>query len=55
MEPDVVMKVVVDIARDSIGRRRPPVRPHRNRTDLDVTRVPLSGEGRYLGLSRLRP
>ncbi|WP_244405297.1 ATP-dependent DNA ligase [Streptomyces sp. DSM 40868] len=55
VEPEVVMKVAVDIARDSTGRRRHPVRPHRNRTNVDVTQVPLSGEGWYLGMNRLRP
>ncbi|MEU7050872.1 hypothetical protein [Streptomyces eurythermus] len=44
MEPDVVMKGAVDIARDSTGRRRHPVRPHRNRTNVDVTQVPLFGD-----------
>jgi hypothetical protein len=44
VEPDVVMEVAVDVARDSAGRWRHPVRPHRIRTDIDVTQVPLFGE-----------
>ncbi|MEV5351372.1 hypothetical protein [Streptomyces achromogenes] len=44
VEPAVVMETAVDIARDSAGRWRHPARPHRIRTDLDVTQVPLLGE-----------
>ncbi|GHI33381.1 ATP-dependent DNA ligase [Streptomyces daghestanicus] len=44
VEPDVVMEVAVDVARDSAGRWRHPVRPHRIRTDVDVAQVPLFGE-----------
>ncbi|MFF7098486.1 hypothetical protein ACFY9A_39925 [Streptomyces rubradiris] len=44
VEPDVVIEVAVDVARDSTGRWRHPVRPHRIRTDIDVTQVPLFGE-----------
>ncbi|WP_435838599.1 ATP-dependent DNA ligase [Streptomyces achromogenes] len=40
----MVMEVAVDVARDSAGRWRHPVRPHRIRTDIDVTQVPLFGE-----------
>ncbi|MFJ3445730.1 ATP-dependent DNA ligase [Streptomyces sp. NPDC086081] len=44
MQPDVVMEVAVDVARDAAGRWRYPVRPHRVRTDLDAARVPLLDE-----------
>ncbi|MEV4339008.1 ATP-dependent DNA ligase [Streptomyces sp. NPDC049590] len=44
VEPDVVMEVAVGVARDSAGRWRHPVRPHRIRTDIDVTQVPLFGK-----------
>lgn len=44
VEPNVVMEVAVDVARDSAGRWRHPVRPHRIRTDVDVAQVPLFGE-----------
>ncbi|WP_436952230.1 hypothetical protein [Streptomyces sp. SudanB182_2057] len=44
VEPRVVMEVAVDVARDSTGRWRHPVRPHRIRPDLDVAQVPLFGE-----------
>nr|AOE46842.1 polydeoxyribonucleotide synthase [Streptomyces antibioticus] len=44
VEPDVVMEVAVDVARDSAGRWRHAVRPHRIRTDIDVAQVPLFGE-----------
>ncbi|MGW2952817.1 ATP-dependent DNA ligase [Streptomyces eurythermus] len=43
-EPEVVLEVAVDVARDSAGRWRHPVRPHRIRTDIDVAQVPLFGE-----------
>ncbi|CAL9676440.1 hypothetical protein SUDANB178_07788 (plasmid) [Streptomyces sp. enrichment culture] len=38
------MEVAVDVARDSAGRWRHPVRPHRIRMDIDVAQVPLFGE-----------
>ncbi|MCZ0210695.1 ATP-dependent DNA ligase [Streptomyces sp. UMAF16] len=44
MEPAVVLGVAVDVARDSAGGWRHPVRPHRIRTDADVRQVPLFGE-----------
>ncbi|MFD9114726.1 hypothetical protein [Streptomyces bottropensis] len=45
VQPDVVMEVGVDVARDSTGRWRHPARPHRIRADVDVQDVPLFGEG----------
>lgn len=45
VQPDVVMEVGVDVARDSAGRWRHPARPHRIRADVDVQEVPLFGEG----------
>jgi ATP-dependent DNA ligase len=44
VQPDVVVEVAVDVARDAAGRWRHPARPHRVRTDVDVTQVPLFGE-----------
>ncbi|MFE7935531.1 ATP-dependent DNA ligase [Streptomyces sp. NPDC057456] len=44
VQPDVVMEVGVDVARDSAGRWRHPARPHRLRTDVDVAQMPLFGE-----------
>jgi hypothetical protein len=44
VEPEVVLEVAVDVAQDSAGRWRHPVRPHRIRTDIDVAQVPLFGE-----------
>ncbi|MFF9607640.1 ATP-dependent DNA ligase [Streptomyces sp. NPDC014684] len=44
-QPSVVMEVAVDVARDSAGRWRHPVRPYRVRTDVDVEEVPLFGSG----------
>ncbi|MFF9090414.1 ATP-dependent DNA ligase [Streptomyces sp. NPDC014991] len=44
VQPDVVMEVAVDVARDAAGRWRHPARPHRVRTDVDVQQVPLFGE-----------
>ncbi|MGW5609358.1 ATP-dependent DNA ligase [Streptomyces sp. NPDC003753] len=44
VQPEVVMEVSVDVARDSAGRWRHPARPHRVRTDVDVEQVPLPGE-----------
>jgi hypothetical protein len=42
VQPDTVMEV--DVARDSAGRWRHPVRPHRIRPDVDAQEVPLFGE-----------
>ncbi|MEV7994499.1 hypothetical protein AB0O67_22045 [Streptomyces sp. NPDC086077] len=44
VQPEVVMEVAVDIARDASGRWRHPARPHRVRTDVDLAQVPLFGE-----------
>ncbi|MEV4790155.1 ATP-dependent DNA ligase [Streptomyces tuirus] len=44
VQPDVVMEVAVDVARDAAGRWRHPARPHRVRTDLNPAHVPLFGE-----------
>ncbi|MEU7306348.1 hypothetical protein AB0950_36330 [Streptomyces sp. NPDC007189] len=44
VQPEAVMEVAVDVARDSSGRWRHPARPHRIRTDVDVAQVPLFGE-----------
>lgn len=44
VEPEAVMEVAVDVARDGAGRWRHPARPHRVRTDVDVAQVPLVGE-----------
>ncbi|MFE3687788.1 ATP-dependent DNA ligase [Streptomyces sp. NPDC059095] len=44
VRPDVVMEIAVDVARDSAGRWRHPVRPHRVRTDIEAPQVPLFGE-----------
>ncbi|MFF5442216.1 ATP-dependent DNA ligase [Streptomyces achromogenes] len=44
VEPEVVMEVAVDVARDNAGRWRHPVRPHRIRTDIGVAQIPLFGE-----------
>ncbi|MEU4012305.1 hypothetical protein AB0H30_28105 [Streptomyces pseudogriseolus] len=44
VEPEMVMDVAVDIARDSGGRWRHPARAHRIRRDVDVAQVPLFGE-----------
>ncbi|GAA4340838.1 ATP-dependent DNA ligase [Streptomyces venetus] len=45
VQPEVVLEVDVDVARDSAGRWRHPARPHRIRADIDVQEVPLFGEG----------
>ncbi|WP_241194174.1 ATP-dependent DNA ligase [Streptomyces sp. SID10115] len=45
VQPEVVMEVKVDVARDSAGRWRHPARPHRIRGDVDVQEVPLFGDG----------
>ncbi|MEV7738865.1 hypothetical protein AB0O75_43610 [Streptomyces sp. NPDC088921] len=44
VQPDVVMEVGVNVARDSAGRWRHPARPHRIRADLTGAEVPLFGE-----------
>jgi ATP-dependent DNA ligase len=44
VQPDVVMEVAIDVARDAAGRWRHPARAHRVRTDIDVAQVPLFGE-----------
>ncbi|MER7219036.1 MULTISPECIES: ATP dependent DNA ligase [Streptomyces] len=44
VEPEVVIEVAVDVARNSAGRFRHPARPHRIRTDVGVAQVPLFGE-----------
>ncbi|MEU0054462.1 hypothetical protein [Streptomyces sp. NPDC006309] len=43
VQPDVVLEVAVDVARDASGRWRHPARPHRIRTDIDVAQVPPFG------------
>ncbi|MEU9197736.1 ATP-dependent DNA ligase [Streptomyces hundungensis] len=43
VQPDVVMEIAVDVARDAAGRWRHPVRPHRVRTDMEAAQVPLFG------------
>ncbi|GAB3002189.1 hypothetical protein GCM10023080_079830 [Streptomyces pseudoechinosporeus] len=44
VQPDVVTKVAVDVARDAAGRWQHPARPHLVRRDVDVQQVPLFGE-----------
>lgn len=44
VQPDVVMEVAIDVARDAAGQWRHPARAHRVRTDIDVDQVPLFGE-----------
>jgi hypothetical protein len=44
VEPEVGMEVAVDVVRDSAGRWRHPVRPHRIRADIGVAQVRLFGE-----------
>ncbi|MEU9918734.1 hypothetical protein [Streptomyces sp. NPDC051001] len=41
--PEVVAEVAVDVARDSAGRWRHPVRLTRIRTDVGLGEVPLFG------------
>ncbi|MEU5893526.1 hypothetical protein ABZ835_42905 [Streptomyces sp. NPDC047461] len=41
--PEVVAEVAVDVARDSAGRWRHPVRLTRIRTDMEPGEVPLFG------------
>ncbi|MCL6735091.1 ATP-dependent DNA ligase [Streptomyces neyagawaensis] len=44
VQPDIVMEVAVDVARDAAGRWRHPARAHRVRTDIAVAQVPHFGE-----------
>ncbi|MFJ4541931.1 hypothetical protein ACIP39_39065 [Streptomyces tibetensis] len=44
VQPDVVMEVDVDVARDSAGRWRHPARPHRIRAEMHPMQVPKFGE-----------
>lgn len=44
VNPDLVVEVDVDVARDSAGRWRHPARLHRVRADLDPTQVPKFAE-----------
>ncbi|MFF8931568.1 hypothetical protein ACF1AO_30370 [Streptomyces longwoodensis] len=44
VEPEVVLEVAVDVARDAAGRFRHPARPHRIRTDVDTAQVPRFSE-----------
>ncbi|MFD3821852.1 hypothetical protein [Streptomyces sp. NPDC058625] len=44
VQPDVVIEVAVDVARDAAGRWRHPAQPHRVRTDIGVAQVPAFGE-----------
>ncbi|WP_369198729.1 hypothetical protein [Streptomyces djakartensis] len=44
VQPDIVMEVAIDVARDAAGRWRHPARAHRVRTDIEVTQVPAFGE-----------
>jgi ATP-dependent DNA ligase len=43
VDPQLVVEVVVDVARDGAGRWRHPVRLHRPRLDLSPDSVPLFG------------
>ncbi|MER7983613.1 hypothetical protein [Streptomyces sp. NPDC095817] len=45
VQPDMVGEVGVDVARDSVGRWRHPVRWHRHRTDLSLADVPRLTSG----------
>ncbi|WP_234388099.1 ATP-dependent DNA ligase [Streptomyces sp. 46] len=40
MEPELVVEVGVDVARDASGRWRHPARLHRARPDLSPSEVP---------------
>lgn len=51
VQPDLVLEVAVDVARDAAGRWRHPARPHRLRTDVDVAQVPLFGAGDALSVA----
>jgi hypothetical protein len=44
VQPDIVMEVAIDVARDAAGRWRHPARVHRVRTDIGVAQVPAFGE-----------
>ncbi|MFG3229720.1 hypothetical protein ACGF07_33740 [Kitasatospora sp. NPDC048194] len=44
VQPDIVLEIAADVARDAAGRWRHPVRAHRIRTDVGVEDVPLLGE-----------
>ncbi|MEU2502306.1 ATP-dependent DNA ligase [Streptomyces albogriseolus] len=44
VQPDIVMEVAIDVARDATGRWRHPARVHRVRTDIGVAQVPAFGE-----------
>ncbi|MFD0055084.1 hypothetical protein ACFVHR_15265 [Streptomyces sp. NPDC127168] len=44
VDPQLVVEVDVDVARDAAGRWRHPVRLHRTRPDLSTGSVPLFGE-----------
>ncbi|WP_432101091.1 hypothetical protein [Streptomyces sp. WAC 04229] len=44
VDPQLVVEVDVDVARDAAGRWRHPVRLHRTRLDLSTGSVPLFGE-----------
>ncbi|WP_257234152.1 ATP-dependent DNA ligase [Streptomyces sp. JV178] len=45
VEPELVVEVGVDLARDASGRWRHPARWHRIRADVDVQEVPLFDAG----------
>ncbi|MEU5397584.1 ATP-dependent DNA ligase [Streptomyces tibetensis] len=40
MEPELVVEIGFDVARDASGRRRHPVRRHRARPDLSPADAP---------------
>ncbi|WP_432101321.1 ATP-dependent DNA ligase [Streptomyces sp. WAC 04229] len=44
VDPQLVVEVAVDVARDAAGRWRHPVRLHRTRSDLSAESVPMFGE-----------
>ncbi|WP_329529652.1 ATP-dependent DNA ligase [Streptomyces sp. NBC_01462] len=46
VEPDLVVEVAVDVARDTSGRWHHPARWHRPRTDLRPADIPHSGTPR---------
>jgi hypothetical protein len=48
VEPELVVEVGVDVARDASGRWCHPTRWHRIRADVDVQEVPLFGGGGIL-------
>ncbi|MFH9821146.1 hypothetical protein [Streptomyces sp. NPDC017230] len=45
VDPQLVVEVDVDVARDAVGRWRHPVRLHRARPDLSVSDVPSFESG----------